>query len=109
MAELFEFGDPPETVQENVSAMSSLMQQKRAAGEAIAAARDTERYLVVVFKDRSAREVALKTLGLPEDERYLAGSAVELRLREGKAMRDALVVGSRPLQAAPVTKSGSAG
>lgn len=107
--QLFEFGDPPESVVENVSEMSAIMAQRRRGNEAVQAKNDTERYLVLVFPDRAAREAAAASIGLPHDERYVHGPAVELRLRAETASGDAQVVASRECSAADMSHSGAGG
>lgn len=102
------FGDPPESVQRNVAEMKQIA-TRRAGNEAVISKRDTERYLVVVYASRTAREQALKDLGLPEDERYLAGDAITLALKDGARLRNALVLAGRACKAAEPDKSGSAG
>lgn len=103
------FGDPPATVVENVAEMSDVMRQRRAGNELVMRKNDTERYLVIVYADRGGREAALAALGLPSDERYLAGEAIELRLREGSALRDAQILTERGAKAAGAKHSGAAG
>jgi hypothetical protein len=103
------FGDPPESVQENVREMSSIMRQRRAANARIAEERDTERFLVIVYPNRAAREAQLARLGLPTDERYLLGGAVEIAVKDGKRIVDALIATSRDCKAADVAHSGEAG
>lgn len=104
---LFEFGDPPESIMKNVEAMSAIMQQRRAGNAAVAAKHDTERYLVLVFPDRAAREAAAQSIGLSHDERYVFGPAVELRLRAESC--DAQVAGCREVSAAAIDHSGAGG
>lgn len=104
-----EFGDPPESVAANVRELERVMQQRREANERTARQRDTERYLVICYRDRAAREEVLAALGLPADERYLIGDALEIRLRPGAAALDALVVAERECQAADPAHSGAAG
>lgn len=102
------FGEAPETVQRTVREME-MIAQRRAGNAKIVAERDTERFLVVVFPTRAERERALAALGLPSDERYLLGEAVELRLREGWSGPEALILGERPAKAAAPELSGAAG
>lgn len=105
----FEFGEPPPSVQENVKDMNAVMAARRAANLKTAMERDTERYLVVVFRDRAAREAVLQALGLPADERYVLGDAVELRLRAGKNIADAIVFAERDCRVTDIAHSGEAG
>lgn len=106
---LFEFGDAPESVTENVAEMSAIMEQRRRGNEAVQAKNDTERYLVLVFSDRAAREAAALSIGLPHDERYVHGSAVELRLRSNSSAGDVQVAAARECSAADVSHSGAGG
>lgn len=105
----FEFGDPPPSVQENVRDMNSVMAARRAANLKTAMERDTERYLVVVFRTRAEREAALAALGLPADERYVLGDAVALALRDGKKISDAIVFAERDCRVTDIAHSGEAG
>ncbi len=105
----FEFGDPPESVAQNVAEMQGVMAARRAANLKTAIERDTERYLVVVFRDRAAREAALRALGLPEDERYLLAEALELALRPEVLPAAARVLTERDCRVADIAHSGSAG
>lgn len=109
MAELFDAGPPPETVVENVQEMSAIMAQRSRGNVQTAAKNDTERYLVIVYRDRSERERAALSLGLPADERYVFGAAVKLVLRTGKTGSDALMVATRPIKASDVKNSGAGG
>ena len=106
---LFEFGDPPESVETNVAEMSSIMAQRRAGNAAVMQKNDTERYLVLVYPDRAAREAAAVSLGLPHDERYVHGPSVELRLCASPAGGDAQVAAARECSATAVEHSGAGG
>ena len=106
------FGNPPDSVAENVDEMAEILRQRalrRAGNDAVARRHDTERYLVIVYADRAGREAALGALGLPADERYLAGDAVELRMREGCTAGAATMVVERDAKASEINKSGAAG
>lgn len=105
----FEFGEPPPTVRENVKDMNAVMAARRAANLKTAMERDTERYLVIVYRDRAAREAVLSRLGLSTDERYLLGDAVELSLRDGKGIADAVVFAERDCRVTDIAHSGEAG
>jgi hypothetical protein len=89
--------------------MSDVMRQRRAGDQAVAEKHDTERYLVVCFPSRAAREAALTAIGLPHDERYVLSDAVELRIKDGKRVADALVLASRRTKAADLGNSGAGG
>jgi hypothetical protein len=75
-----DFGEPPESVAENLAKLDKINAQRRSANDGVIEKNDTERYLVVVFPSRHAREQAVKALGLPPDERYVDASAVEIHL-----------------------------
>jgi len=107
--QLFEFGEAPESVQANAAEMSAIMAQRRRGDAAVQAKNDTERFLVVVYKTRAEREAACLALGLPADERYVHGGAVDLTLRADMSASDAQVVAAREVQAAAVKHSGAAG
>ncbi len=104
-----EFGDPPESVSENLNDIERVIAQRREANRRTAEKNDTERYLVIVFANRAAREQVLKTIGLPADERYILAEAVELRVRDGKSAAEALLLTGRDIKAAPVEHSGAGG
>lgn len=76
----FTLGSPPSTIQQNIDHMHEIRMARRAANESTASKNDTERYLVIVFPSREAREQKLHELGLPIDERYITSEAVCLRL-----------------------------
>lgn len=63
---------PPKTVEENLKALEEIKAQRREGNEGMMAKTDTEFYLVIAYPTRAAKEAALRKLGLPEDERYLA-------------------------------------
>lgn len=89
-----EFDDPPDTVVENVAEMERTIKQRRDANKNTAEERDTEHYLVIVYASRRSKELALKRLGLPQDERYISSSSVSIRPRgaipcSGKKSADA--------------------
>lgn len=85
------------------------MAARRAANLKTAMERDTERYVVVVFRTRAERETALAHIGLPPDERYVLGDAIEFQLRSGKTLLDALVFTERDCRSADIAHSGEAG
>jgi len=109
MAEIFDFGLPPATIMQTTEEMAAIKGARRRGNKRVAESRDTERYLVIVYPSRAAREAALARLGLPVDERYLSGSAFELAIKDGKRIEDALLRAQRECIAAPVAHSGAAG
>lgn len=92
----------------NIEEMA-VIARRRKENQQIAEKHDTERYLVVVFPHRAAREAALAAIGLPPDERYVLADAVELRIRDGKNVADALVLAARKTKAADISHSGAGG
>lgn len=105
--ETFEFPDAPESVQENVAAIEQIKTSRRNANKGVEQKNDTEHYLVIVFATRAEREAVLRRLGLPEDERYILGRAVELKPRFGG--RNASIKADRAIKAAEPSKSGAGG
>ncbi len=103
------FGAPPVSVMDNVRELDAIKSQRRQGNAAVARKNDTERYLVIVYKSREDREAALAEMGLPSDERYLAGSAVRLGFRDEASAKDAIIIVGRSVKAAPEHKSGAAG
>ncbi len=99
--------EPPESVQKNLERMEEVRAIRKTAREAVSSRDDTERYLVVVFPDRAAREAAVRRLGLPDDERYVDAAVVDLRRRVGRAAEP--VKASRPTKAASPRRSGATG
>lgn len=76
-----QFNDPPKSIQQNVDELEAIRLQRQKGNERVADRHDTERYLVVVFPTRAAREQTCKKLGLPDDERYVAAASVRLSAR----------------------------
>lgn len=101
-----EIGAPPQSVRDNVEELEKFQKERRKGNAEFADSRDTERYLVVVFKSRADREAAMRRLGLPEDERYVVAESVEVRSRFAKADTP---VASRPIIAATSAHSGATG
>jgi ParB-like chromosome segregation protein Spo0J len=104
-ADALRFSEPPPEVSENVADMETI-RQRRKGNEEKANKSDTERYLVVVFRDRAARERMARRLGLPEDERYVAARAVRIEPRLGI---DGRITDDRNVSAASAKKSGATG
>lgn len=104
---VLDFSEPPESVQENAKEIEEIKKQRRAANDGTESKMDTEKYLVVVYPTREAKEAALKQLGLPADERYLPANTVELRARRTAAPVKA--AGGRAAKAADPKKSGAGG
>ena len=72
----------PESVEENISEIDKIKKQRQLRDKGnsdVASKNDTEKYLVIVFSSRDAREKAVERLGLPSDERYIAAGSVILR------------------------------
>jgi len=75
----------PESVAENLAEMEEIRKARRRQNRKTETDRDTERYLVVVYPSRQSREAALRGLGLPADERYVAAGSVTIRAKRGIA------------------------
>lgn len=73
-----DFGDPPESVQENLAELEEIKAQRRSANVETVTKHDTEKYLIVVFPTRQDREKVVESLGLPTDERYIVSSAIRI-------------------------------
>jgi hypothetical protein len=102
-----DLGEAPQTVKENADEIQSIRSQRQKGNANIMAKTDTEKYLVVVFRDRAARERLLSELGLPADERYVSAESLLIAARAPlKPMRAA---SGRKLSAAAPNKSGSQG
>jgi len=102
-----ELGDPPTTVEENAAELAEIKRQRREANAGVVDKNDTEKYLVIVFASRAAKQEAVERLGLPSDERYVPASAVEIRAR-GKAP-DVKADNGRKVKSAPRKKAGANG
>ena len=100
--EQVDFGSEPRSVKKNIS---DIYRIKKMARERTIFKYDTERYLVIIFRRRQDREEALRQLGLPQDERYIASTMVKLT-RIGKVVR---LVGKTPVKVADPSKSGATG
>lgn len=98
-------GLAPESVQKNVDDLNKIKAQRKKGNEGIISKTDTEKYLVIVFKSRKEREDALRKMGLPYDERYIAADTVEITVSKRKQFRGA----GRPLQAAAANRAGTQG
>jgi ParB-like chromosome segregation protein Spo0J len=79
--EWLDLESPPESVEENVERIEQIKKQRREGNDSTAGKNDTERYLVIVFPSRKARESAANSLGLPSDERYVAAESVRITTR----------------------------
>lgn len=87
-----EFEVPPESVQDNADELTKI--NRLHGNEVVVAKNDTERYLIIVYSSRQAKEAALKRLGLPTDERYVPAGSVTIKSRgliapSGKSAADA--------------------
>lgn len=96
----------PASVQENLEHMASIKAQRKRGNQNIVAKTDTEHYLVIIFRDRTAREAALRLLGLPTDERYLPADTVKLSRRRSVLPPMLSAVGAK---AAQPNKAGACG
>ncbi len=83
--------------------MEQIKSQRRKGNKDVAEDKDTERYLVLVFPSRAAREQLVTSLGLPADERYLPAMDYQIRRKPG--------IGEGPNlpKAAPARHSGATG
>lgn len=73
--------DPPESVAQNLADLQAIQKQRREGNAEVANDRDTERYVVLVCRDRRHREEILCGLGLPIDERYVPAESVTITPR----------------------------
>jgi|SRR5579859_895818 len=96
------FDGPPQSVIENVEEIEEIKRQRKECNEGQLSKTDTERYLVIVYADREKKQEALRSLNLPEDERYLAAETVELKPR-------GIVRGCPDAKAAEQKKAGATG
>lgn len=84
--EQYDPAPPPPSVERNVEELKRIEQVqkireiRKKGVEKVQAADDTERFLVIVFPSRAAKEERLRALGLPLDERYLSANAISLQL-----------------------------
>jgi ParB-like chromosome segregation protein Spo0J len=101
------FDEPPESVKRNVADMERIKAQRRQGNAGIVSKTDTENYLVIVYRSRKQREDVLRKLGLPADERYVPGDAVEVRHRFGKIA--SRFQADRETKAAKPNKAGAQG
>lgn len=101
------FDDAPESVEENAKKIAEMRAYRKQANENVADKNDTEKYLVIVFPNRGAKERKLALMGLPVDERYLDSASVELRLRFSSG--EACVISARKTKTAPKHKAGAGG
>lgn len=76
----FDFGDSPETVEQNMAELSEIRNSRKLGNEGVQKKTDSERYLTIVFPDRDTKENFCASMGLPKEERYLASSQVSLKL-----------------------------
>ena len=83
--------EPSDSICENFAELLSIQQQRKQGNANTAQKNDTERYLVVVYPTRESRELAVKKLGLPKDERYV--SSVDVRVSRCLSGRAAQPIG----------------
>jgi len=100
ISEAIEFGSPPDEVSATFGQMQEIYAKRKKGNANVAAQRDTERYLVIVFGDRTSKEDWLKAQGLPADERYLPIASLEIRVIDAQPL---------PHKSAPASKSGATG
>ena len=76
--------EAPESVAANADELKRIVDAQRSARKTangnIVSYRDSEKYLVIVYPSVAEKEKVLRNLRLPIDERYIAASAVQLRL-----------------------------
>jgi len=70
----------PESVQRNANQLAEMKAGRREQNRALSEKMDSEKYLVIVFANRLAKEKLLRELKLPIDERYIAATAIKLEL-----------------------------
>lgn len=99
--------DPPQSVEDNAEELDEIKRQRRSGNDGTADKNDTEKYLVVVYPSRAAKDEALSRLGLPADERYVSAAFVEIRAR-GK-ITPINAAGGRDTKSASKKKSGAGG
>lgn len=98
---------PPESIQENVKDIEAIKAQRKKGNEGIASKNDTEKYLVIVYGSREEKDTACAALGLPDDERYVSASFVEVKRRG--VIRSVQIGNGRDAKAASRKKSGAGG
>ena len=81
-----DYGTPPPSVERNAEEIATMRAERKERRGDVVNKADTERFLVVVFPTREAKQEALATLGLPGDERYVSASTVEVH-RQGIVQR----------------------
>jgi len=101
------FSGPPEAVQKNVDEMERVAKERKRGKNAVEAKGDTERYLIIVFDDRTQKNAMLQRLNLPDDERYIAASMVDVRPR--LCARPSVDKKGRRVKSAASHKSGACG
>lgn len=104
----FEFADPPESVQENADELEEIKRQRRDGNAETESKNDTEKYLVIVYASRAAKEADLQRLGLPSDERYVPASSLKIDCR-AIVRRTPEKTNGRATKSAPAKKSGAGG
>lgn len=77
---IIEMPQVPESIQENIDEIGVIKSQRKSSSEGVAKDRDTEKYLIVVYPSREAKEAVCKAIGLPIDERYVPAASIQLRL-----------------------------
>lgn len=100
--ELPSLSEPPASVKDTAAEMAAINAQRRKGNKAIIEKMDTEFYLVIVFPNRDAKMGVLRSLKLPEDERYILADSV--RIFSGSSRRTAGLPKS-----APKNKAGACG
>jgi len=100
-----EFEEPPASIQENLDELKKLKERRKQGNENKQQKDDTEKFLIVVYPTRGAKELALRSLGLSPDERYVSSALVEVRAKR----RDQLQNQSELPKSAPVKHAGATG
>jgi ParB-like chromosome segregation protein Spo0J len=102
-----DIGEPLQSTEEEIARMDAVKAARRNGNESKQAKTDTERYLVVVFDSREARQAAMRVLGLPDDERYVHWRSVAITRKTGASRHS--VVADGGTKVAKVNKSGANG
>lgn len=95
-----DLGGPPDSVEENAAELQDMKDLRKKGNAAIQSKTDTERYLVIVFPSREAKEAKLSAMGVSPSERYLSAGSVRLQYLGGNITHG---------EAAPLNKSGATG
>jgi hypothetical protein len=106
IAAILEAAEPaplPPSIEQNIAEIESIKAMRRKGNDSTESKNDTEKYLIIVYRSRKEKELELKRLGLPLDERYLPAAGFSLR-------RKAIKIGNMNFgKAAPADHSGACG